>query len=155
MPRRVAGGRNECEGAVAKYIMIARKLHERLLPGRDQDATERSIPIGFRPLNQQRGFREQGQIAGMVEMSMRDRDILDIRGRNAELIELARERFGSSKCQPRIRPIPFRYSCDRVRYPGVPKQPALGMLDEVAIDGELCGLPGVDAGRPERNVARD
>src|SRR5215211_7850693 len=86
---------------------------------------------------------------------MGDGDVFDIGGLDAKLLELARERLrafpmGGARIR---RLLAVGHGGNRVGHAGVPQQPALAVLDKVAIVHEVHGLPDVDAGRPAGNVA--
>src|SRR3954464_10765055 len=88
-------------------------------------------------------------------MGVRDGHHLDVTGLEAELFELGGKR---------LRPAPgyglgigggkaVRHRGDWVGDAGVPQEPALGVLDEIAAVDEVHRLALVEAGRPARDVS--
>jgi len=87
-------------------------------------------PFVFGLLNIEHDLREQLDIADMVGMGMRDRHRFDVGGLDAELVELAGERFR-----------PFHVECavgacralrrrgKRVGKAGIPEEPPLRVMD--------------------------
>src|SRR5438105_7370670 len=86
---------------------------------------------------------------------MRDRDEFYVSRLDAELIELARKRFGPTPvCGLRIsRCLTVWHGGNCVSDARIPQQPTLCVMDEIAVIDEVHRLAGVDAWRPEGNVA--
>ena len=78
-------------------------------------------------------------------------------GLDAELIELAREGLRPTpvRCLRIGRGLPVGHRGDGVGNPGVPEQPALRVVDQVAVVDEIHRLADIDARRPAGNVAGD
>ena len=114
-------------------------------------------PVIFGLLHVERRLREHLDIADVVGMRMRDRHRLDVGGLDAELLELAlRASSAASRRRLRIgRRKPVRHRGDGIGNAGVPQEPALAVLDEIAGVDEIHRLAFVHAGRPARNVAGD
>src|SRR5260370_53879 len=89
----------------------------------------------------------------MVRMRVRDRHVFDVGGLDAELLELGGERLGPA---PRRRGafalLAIRHGGDCIGDAGVPQEPALGVVDQVAIVRDVERLADIDAGRPARLV---
>src|SRR5437870_2936979 len=90
-------------------------------------------------------------------MRVGDGEEFDVGRLDGELVELARERFRPAPVDgPRIsRGLPVRHGGDGVSDTGVPKQPALRVVHEVTIIGEVHWFSDIDARRPAGNVAGD
>jgi hypothetical protein len=51
--------------------------------------------------------------------------------------------------------LPVGHGGEGIGHTGIPEQPALSMLEQIAIIHEGHGLPDVDAGRPARDIPSD
>jgi len=90
-------------------------------------------PFVFGLLNIEHDLREQLDIADMVGMGMRDRHRLDVGGLDAELVELAGERFRPFHVERTIGAgRALRRRGKRVGKAGIPEEPALRVMDQVA-----------------------
>src|ERR1700730_12352961 len=112
-------------------------------------------PFVFGFLHIEHARRKHLDIADMVGMGMRDRHRLDIRWFYLKLIELGGQRLRATPVNGlwvRWRES-VRHRRNRVSDAGVPQEPALRVLDEIAGVDEVHRLAFVDAGRPARNIA--
>jgi hypothetical protein len=90
-----------------------------------------------------------GNSSTLVGMGVRDRHRLDVRGLNAEFAELAGERFRPFHVERAVGAgRTLRSRGKRVGKAGIPEEPALRVMDQVAIVGQLDRHPDFDAGRP-------
>jgi hypothetical protein len=135
--------------------VIAFELGHRMV--RFETRAERRGPFVLGLLNQQHALREQRHVADMIGMGVGDGDVFDVGGLHAELIEL------SGKClrpppmgHPRIGgALTLGHGGDGVGQAGIPQQPTLAVLDQVAAVDEVHRLADVHPRRPARNVAGD
>src|SRR5829696_5080574 len=116
-----------------------------------------SGPFVLRFLYQQCGLRKQLDIADVVRMAMGHGDVFDVAWLNAELIKLARKRLGSSPVRRSWigRAFAIRHCCDCVSKTGIPEEPALRMVNQIAVVRELHRFADVNTWRPARDVASD
>ena len=104
-------------------------------------------------LHVEHGLRELFDIADMVGMGVRDCDRLDVRRLDAKLGKLPGKRLGPRQCQRAVRTLhAVRQRGERILKTRVPEDPALRVVDQVAIVRQLDRHPDVDAGRPARLV---
>src|SRR5712672_4243302 len=156
MTRRMSRGRENGHAAVAEYVTVPfqfcdgmRRLEPRLAIG--------AWPFVFGFLYVEHRGGKHLDIPDMVGMGVRDRHGLDVGRRDAKLVELSRQRlWPAPEHGLRIRwRKAIRHGRDRIRYPGVPQQPALCVFDQIAVVAEVHGFAFVDSRRPPRNVAGD
>ncbi len=119
--------------------------------------TDRRGPFVFGLLRQQHALREHRHVADMVGMGVRDRNVFNIGGFEAELIELRGQRLRPPPVgHARIGgPLALGHGGNGVGHAGVPEKPALGVLDQITAIDEVHRLAHVHARRPARNVAND
>jgi hypothetical protein len=93
----------------------------------------------------------------MIGMGVRDGDIFNVGGFEAELIELCGQRFRAPPVgHARIGgPLALGHGGDSIGHAGVPQKPALRVFDQITAIDEVHRLPHVHARRPARNVAGD
>src|SRR5215510_5837848 len=93
----------------------------------------------------------------VIGMRVRHRDVFDVGRLDAELVERRRQRLGAAPVRhARIGgTLPIRHGGDRIGKSRIPQEPALRVLDQVAIVHEVHGLADVHPGRPARDVAGD
>ena len=85
----------------------------------------------------------------MIAMGMRDRDEGNVGGLHVELSELCSELLGTA----RVTGWSIDWSVgNRIGIAGVPEQPLIAVLDQVAGIRKLNGLADIDVGRPARLV---
>src|SRR6266478_7222408 len=133
MTRRMPRGRENGHAAVVKYVTVAfqfcngmRRLEPRLVIG--------SGPFVFGLLYVEHRGGKHLDIPDMVGMGVRDRHRLDVGWGDAKLIELSRQRlWPAPEHGLRIRwRKAIRHGRDRIRYPGVPQEPTLCVVDQIA-----------------------
>src|ERR1700681_3227195 len=112
-------------------------------------------PSVFGFLHIEHGRGKHLDIADVIGMGMGDRHCLDIRWLDPKLIELSRQSFGPAPVNGlRIRRWQaVRHGGYGIGDAGVPQEPALRVLDEIAGVDEVHRLAFVDAVRPARNIA--
>src|SRR5712672_1367699 len=156
MTRRMPRGRENGHAAVAKYVTVAfqfcngmPRLEPRLAIG--------AWPFVFGFLYVEHRGGKHLDIPDMVGMGVRDRHALDVSRRDAKLIELSRQRLRAAPEHGlRIRwRKAIRHGRDRIRYPGVPQEPALCVFDQIAVVDEVHRFAFVVSRRPPRNIAGD
>ncbi|BCM09735.1 hypothetical protein MAFF241647_40920 (plasmid) [Ralstonia solanacearum] len=104
-------------------------------------------PFVLSLLHQQHRLREHLDVADVVGVGVRDRDIVDVSGLDAELCQLARQRFRPTPVDRlRIRRgLPIRQGGDGIVYARIPQEPALRVLDQVAIVGKCHRFADIHA----------
>src|ERR1044071_671018 len=104
-------------------------------------------PFVFLFLNEQRRGREQFDIADVVRVRVRDREIFDVGRFDTEGIKLTRQRLWSPPVSSlRISgSLPIRHSCDCIGNAGIPEHPSAAVLDKIAIVDKLHRLALIDA----------
>src|SRR5436190_9241098 len=133
MTRRMSGRREKGHATVAEYIMVPLQLCDGMA-GLEAGLVISAGPFVFGLLDVEHCRGKHLDVADMVGMGVRDGHGLDVRRRDAKLVKLRRQR---------LRPAPENglwigrskaiwHGCDRIRYPGVPEEPTLGMLDQIA-----------------------
>src|SRR5438132_11535267 len=87
-------------------------------------------------------------------MGMRDGEIFDLGGLPAQRFKLRGERLWPTPVySPRIsRGLPVGHGGNGVSDSGVPKQPTLRVMHQVAVFGHIHRLADIDARGPARNV---
>jgi hypothetical protein len=132
MTGRVARRRNDHNGTVAEHIAVALEQGHRVI-GIEARRAVGARPFVFGLLNIEHDLREQLDIADMVGMGMRDRHRLDVGGLDAELVELAGERFRPFHVERAIGAgRALRRRGKPVGKAGIPEEPALRVMDQVA-----------------------
>src|SRR5215211_8542598 len=93
--------RYDRDAAVAENVVVALELLHRVL--RLEARAEWCRPFVFGLLHQEHGLRKQLDIADVIGMGMRHRDVSDVTRLDAELLERRGERLGTAPvCHPRI-----------------------------------------------------
>ncbi len=156
MTRRMPGGGEDGHAAVTEYVAVPfqfcdgmRWLEPRFVIGAGP------FVFGFLHVKHCRG--KHLDISDVIGVRVRARDRLDVGRGDTELLKLRRQGFRAAP-EHRLwigRRKAVRHRRDRVRYAGVPQEPALCVFDQIAIVDEVHRLAFVDTGRPARNIAGD
>src|SRR5687767_3192919 len=151
----MAGSGDNPHAATAEPVVVACALRHGVRRLGAQSAGR--VPLGPRLLHEQRRLRKEAHVAYMVAMGVRHGHVLDIGWLEAKVGELARESPGAFPVHRAwIRGLgAVGHSSHGVGHARIPDQPALRMLDEIAVVDERHALAFVDPRRPARDVAGD
>src|SRR5262249_11553394 len=125
----------------AEDVMIALELGHRMV--RFETRAERRRPFVLGLLNEQHALREQRHVADVIRMGVRDGNVFDVGGLHAELIELG----GKGLRPPPKGPsriggaLTLGHGGDGVGHTGIPQEPALAVLNQVAASTKSIDLP--------------
>src|ERR1700738_2139484 len=138
MPWRVPWRRDKHDAAIAKYVMVALQLRCRMFRLEAPNA-KRARPFVLDLLDQKHRLREEFNITDVVRMRVRNSKIFDVRGFYPQILKLGRKCLRSSPVRHAwiSRRLTIGHGGDRIGHPGVPKQPTLRMMHEVAVIGEV------------------
>src|SRR3984893_13716611 len=156
MTRRMSRGRDNGYASVANYVTVPFQFGDGM-PGLEPGLVVGAGPFVFGFLYVEHCRRKHLDIPDMVGMGVRDRHGLDVSRRDTKLIELSRQRLWPAPEHGlwiRWRKA-IRHGRDRIRYPGIPQEPALCVFDQIAVVDEVHGFAFVDSRRPARNIAGD
>jgi hypothetical protein len=108
------------------------------------------------PLHQNCRLRESLGVADVVAVCVRERDVGDVVGLDAEALELTLERRVEEPHDGTAgRREPVLMFDDRVGHAGLPQQRAALMLEQITVIREFAWLASIDARCPARLVLRD
>src|ERR1700722_3480754 len=89
----------------------------------------------------------------MIGMGVRYADAFDVRGFDADLLELADKRLAALPTRPAVFALkPVGHCRHRIGDAGIPEEPALRVMDQIAIIGEIDRHADIDARRPARLI---
>src|ERR1700722_7713898 len=89
----------------------------------------------------------------MIGMGVRYADAFDVRGFDADLLELADKRLAALPTRPAVFALkPVGHCRHGIGDAGIPEEPALRVMDQIAIIGEIDRHTDIDAGRPARLI---